>query len=178
VAQAYGRLPAKWRYETALTGYFRQDNLHSGPLSNAPELADYWRQMKRRASAGEFRLLALYAPLALEVMQPSQLNYMPVHLNHRLIGPLNSEQPFQVMEGAARAADVPILDPRKILRIAAGHGQQVYSAKYWHWTKAGHRTVAAFVLTQLADRGLVGSKCLVPGDPKEMSAGQAPELPN
>lgn len=159
LAEVYGGLPARWRYETALIGYFRQDNREQGGLASGSALSGYWTAMRKQGSAAGYRFMALYTPLALEVMSPGQLDYMPSNLSHPLIGTLDHDQPFQVMERAAKRAGIRLLDPRVTLRGAALAGLQVYSPRYWHWERDGHRVAADFLVNALVDAELVPASC-------------------
>jgi hypothetical protein len=56
----------------------------------------------------------------------------------------------------AREQNVPIIDPRKLLKEAAAQGEVLFYPKDGHMTARGHRIVAEYVYRALSELGLVG----------------------
>jgi len=160
MTESYSGVIAPWRLQTALLGYFRASKQGTDWVSERQtKLADYWERMNDKARQNNYALLAFYTPAAIEVSAPGQLPYLPEKLDLPLIGEIDLNQPFELMEQSADASGVALLDPREAFRAAALNGVQLYSPEYWHWTEQGHAAAASELQRQLVARQLLPDTC-------------------
>lgn len=156
----YAGLPARWRYETSLVGYFRTKSAMNGSHDDQHvSLTRYWNNLRSIADKKGYQIVAFYTPAAMEVSAPGQLDYLPDSFDHPLIGKLDMDLPFRRIAKSANSAGIALLDPRRLLRSAALRGAQVYSPEYWHWTAAGHAAAASAITTLLARQGFIPTAC-------------------
>jgi hypothetical protein len=145
--------PGSWRYNKALLGFYEigENSIYS--QENLNSVQNYLTLMNDLCQDYDASFITYFVPGAVEVSQPSDIFYFPWDQDLHDKSRFDLDRPYATLLEISNALKIPVVNLYKPLKEYPN--QPVYFRDSWHWNQDGHRAVAAFIASDLVQRGLL-----------------------
>ena len=110
--------------------------------------------IKRISAESGSKLMTVVVPASIQVCQPKDLAYYPMHVDFSDPELYDPEMPQRLFRQMNENLDIPIVDLRIVFEHASGCP---YQPKNMHWTESGHKAVADYLANYLIQEKINGA---------------------